>query len=45
MKDLGDGLREVKGDLESEHHNVKGHEFSGVELRRLKSSATWKLNL
>ena len=32
LKDQGEGFKE-EGDLESGHHDVKGHEFSRLEVR------------
>ena len=37
------GSEWVKGELASKHHDVKGHEYSSVEVRRLKSRAIWEI--
>ena len=36
-------FREVKCNLESGHHNVKGHRVNGVEVRCLKSSTAGEM--
>ena len=45
LEDLGGMLREVKDDFVSREHNVKGHFFRGVEMRRLKSSVFGKMEI
>ena len=40
LEDPGGEIKEIKGSLESSHHNVKEHVSSVVYVRWLNSSAT-----
>ena len=44
LKDLVHGRTKVCG-LQSGHHDVKGHVFNDVEIRRMNSSVTGEMEL
>ena len=45
LEDLRGMLREVEDDFVSREHNLKGHYFRGVEMRRLKNSVFRKMEI
>ena len=38
-------MREVKGGFDSGAHDVKGHLLRSVQMRRLKISANWEMEI